>query len=51
MTEKGLKTSYHVDHSIICKYCPDHDQCCSFKRIKEIIVYQGDPETDMFMKM
>ena len=38
MTEKGLKTSYHVDHSIICKYCPDHDQCCPFKKIKQIIV-------------
>ena len=51
MTKKGLKTSYHVDHSVICKYCPDHDRFCQFKRIKEIIVYQEDPETDMFMKM
>lgn len=51
MTEKGLKTSYHVNHSVICKFCPDHDQCCYLKRIKEIIVYRGDPETEMFMKM
>ena len=38
MTNEGLKVFYHVEHSVICKYCPDHDQCCPFKRISEIII-------------
>ena len=51
MTKKGLKVSYHMDNSVICKYCPDHYKCCNLSRKKEIIMYLGDPETDMFMKM
>ena len=51
MTSEGMKTSYHVDHSVICKYCSDHMECCPFKIKREIILFTGNKKTDMYMKM
>ena len=50
-TEKGLKVSYQIEYSVICKYCPDYAECCKHELKKEIIMYLGDPRDDMFMKM
>ena len=47
MTDKGLKVSYHVEHSIICKYCPDHDKCCQLKKIREIIILKISRNRDV----
>ena len=50
-TDNVLKASYHVDQSVICKYCPDYVECCKHSLKKEIIMYLGNPKDDMFMKM
>ena len=31
MISEGIKTSYHVDYLVICKYCSDYTECYPFK--------------------